>query len=173
MKVLLAIEGSPHSDAAVAEVRRRRWPAGTTVEILTVIHSPAPLVIDPALVFAVLHAEQLEEQRRDAMVMLGAAANQIRGVEKRLTVTTKVLAGNPKDVIVQEAREWGADLIVLGSHRYGRLRRMVLGSVAGAVVAEAPCSVQVVRDREAHGAHPRSPAMTVNTRATTRSQRGR
>jgi nucleotide-binding universal stress UspA family protein len=38
-----------------------------------------------------------------------------------------------------------ADLIVVGSHGYGRLRQMVLDSVAGAVVANAPCSVQVVR----------------------------
>ena len=41
----------------------------------------------------------------------------------------------------------GADLIVLGSHGYGRVRRMVLGSVASAVVAKAPCSVQVVRSK--------------------------
>jgi nucleotide-binding universal stress UspA family protein len=34
---------------------------------------------------------------------------------------------------------------VLGSHGYGRARRVVLGSVAAAVVANAPCSVQVVR----------------------------
>jgi universal stress protein family protein len=60
-------------------------------------------------------------------------------------VTTKVVEGVPKDMIVQEANDWGADLIVLGSHGYGRVRRMVLGSVAGAVVAKAPCSVQVVR----------------------------
>jgi nucleotide-binding universal stress UspA family protein len=48
-------------------------------------------------------------------------------------------------MIVEEARDWGADLIVLGSHGYGRVRRVVLGSVAAAVVAIAPCSVLVVR----------------------------
>jgi nucleotide-binding universal stress UspA family protein len=41
-------------------------------------------------------------------------------------------------------------LIVLGSHGYGFVRRMLLGSVAGAVVANAPCSVQVVRQTGAH-----------------------
>ena len=43
----------------------------------------------------------------------------------------------------------GADLIVVGSHGYGRLRRLMLGSVASAVVANAPCSVQVVRNKQA------------------------
>jgi hypothetical protein len=52
-----------------------------------------------------------------------------------------------KDVIVEAARTRNADLIVLGSHGYGRFRRMVLGSVAGAVVANAPCSVQVAREK--------------------------
>ena len=55
----------------------------------------------------------------------------------------------PKDAIVNEAREWDADLIVLGSHGYGRVKRLVLGSVAAGVVASAPCSVQVVRSKHA------------------------
>jgi nucleotide-binding universal stress UspA family protein len=148
MKILLAIDGSPHSHAAVAEVRRRPWPNGTVVQVLTAIHAAAPLVIDPALVLAAAHVEQLAEQRRQASQLLSAAAAQLDG--HHLQVTTKILEGNPKDVIVDEAREWGADLIVVGSHGYGRLRRMVLGSVAGAVVAHAPCSVQVVRDRHAN-----------------------
>jgi nucleotide-binding universal stress UspA family protein len=149
MRVLLAIDGSPHSDAAVAEVRRRSWPYGTVVEILTVIRTPAALMIDAALVMAAVHLEQLEEQRCRASVLLNAAADQIDGEAMGLTVTTKILEGNAKDMIVEEALEWGADLIVVGSHGYGRLRRLVLGSVAGAVVANAPCSVQVVRDRHA------------------------
>ena len=50
-------------------------------------------------------------------------------------------------MIVEEARGWGADLIVGGSHGYGFMKRMLLGSVAGTVVANAHCSVHVVRSR--------------------------
>jgi nucleotide-binding universal stress UspA family protein len=64
-------------------------------------------------------------------------------------VRTKILDGLPADVIVEEARDWSADLIVVGSHGYGFMKRMLLGSVAGAVVANAPCSVHVVRSRSA------------------------
>jgi nucleotide-binding universal stress UspA family protein len=149
MKVLLAIDGSRHSDAALEEVARRPWPYGTVVEILTVIHSPVPVMIDPVLVLAAVHVEQLEAQRRQAAMLLTEGAERIDGGAKGVEVTTTILEGNPKDVIVEEARAWGADLIVVGSHGYGRLRRMVLGSVAGAVVAGAPCSVHVVRDRHA------------------------
>jgi len=147
MRVLLAVDGSPHSHIAVDEVAQRLWPEGTSVEVLTVIHAAAPLAIDPAFVLAAAHVQQTDEQRHLASTILEAAAERIREKAPRLVVTTKTVEGIPKDVIIEEAREWDADLIVVGSHGYGRLKRMVLGSVAGAVVASAPCSVHVARDR--------------------------
>ena len=145
MKVLLAIDGSPHSQAAAAEVAARPWPTGTAVEVLTVIHTSAPVAIDPALVLAAIHVELIEQRRRDALKIVASASEHIRQRTADLHVTTKTVEGSPKDVIVREAKEWGADLIVVGSHGHGRVRRTMLGSVAGAVVANAPCSVQVVR----------------------------
>ena len=146
MKVLLAIDGSPHSQAAIAAVTRRPWPKGTAIEILTVLHSPTAVMIDVALGLPAVD-EQIGEQRRQASTLLDGAGKQIARAAPEVTVTTRILEGNPKDVIVEEARTWNADLIVLGSHGYGRFRRMMLGSVAGAVVANAPCSVQVAREK--------------------------
>ena len=42
MKILLAIDGSPCSDAAVEEVARRPWPEGSSVKVLTAYELPAP-----------------------------------------------------------------------------------------------------------------------------------
>lgn len=52
--------------------------------------------------------------------------------------------------ILNAAKEWSADLIVMGSHGHGRIRAALLGSVADSVLREAPCPVLVVRgpDRE-------------------------
>ena len=145
MKVLLAIDGSSHSHAALVEFATQPWPNGTEVQILTVVHSSIPLFFDPAFVAAAAHMEQTIDRRRDAPVVVDAAASTIRETYPNVSVTTKIIEGIPKDAIVEEAHSWGADLIVLGSHGYGRVRRVVLGSVAAAVVANAPCSVQVVR----------------------------
>ena len=117
------------------------------VEVLTVVHSAVPLALDPALALAAAHVEQLHEQQRNAKAVVDDAVNQIRALAPDLEITMKALEGHPKDVIVQEARDWGADLIVVGSHGHGRVRRMVLGSVAEAVVANAPCSVHVAREK--------------------------
>jgi nucleotide-binding universal stress UspA family protein len=69
----------------------------------------------------------------------------------------------PRHAIVQAAREWPADLIVIGSHGRRGVDRLLIGSVAESVVRHAPCSVDIVRtpvaaaDREAlqsrHAAH--------------------
>jgi nucleotide-binding universal stress UspA family protein len=149
MRVLLAIDGSTHSDAAVAEVAARPWPEGTDIRVLTVVHATAPLVLDPAFVMAAIHVEQTKEQLRRAPKILAAARRRIRRRSPEVSVSTRIREGVPKDVIVEEAREWDADLIVVGSHGYGRMKRLVLGSVAAAVVASAPCSVQVVRAKHA------------------------
>ena len=52
---------------------------------------------------------------------------------------------SPKEIILQEAAEWPADLIVLGSHGNSGLTRFLLGSTSEAVATHAPCSVEVIR----------------------------
>jgi nucleotide-binding universal stress UspA family protein len=65
-----------------------------------------------------------------------------------LQTETAVRDGDPRAVILDEAKEWDADLIVLGSHGHSRLERWLLGSVARSIVDHAPCSVEVVRRRD-------------------------
>jgi len=145
MKVLLALDGSPHSHAALTEFAARPWPKGTEVKVLTVVHPGTPLFMEPTLMIAAAHMDEILELRQQAPALVESASVLIRDAVPGVIVTNAVVEGLPKDVIVQEASDWSADLIIMGSHGYGRLRRTVLGSVAGAVVAKAPCSVQVVR----------------------------
>ena len=57
MKVLLAIDGSAHSHAALVEFAGSPWPNRTEFEILTVIHPSIPLFIEPTLVVSAAHME--------------------------------------------------------------------------------------------------------------------
>ena len=145
MKILLPIDGSQHSEAAVAEVAGRTWPSGTEIRLLTVMHSAVPLVPDPAFVLAATHVEQLHEQRAHAGPLLQVAADRIRQSLPTVSVTMKTLEGLPQDVIIEDATDWGADLIVLGSHGRSPRRQGLLGSVASSVAADAPCAVEIVR----------------------------
>ena len=64
-----------------------------------------------------------------------------------LNITAEVVTGSPQRVLVEKAQEWGADLMVVGSHGYGFWERALLGSVSNSVVHHAPCSVLVVRNK--------------------------
>ena len=166
MKVLLPLDGSNHSHAALEEVTARAWPAGTEIEVLTVLHSRWPVVGDPFFTVASAHIESLQQQQHDAPELLKKAVAHIQQHAPGLAVTSKALEGVPHEVIVQEAESWGADLIVLGSHGYGPVRRALLGSVAAAVAVEAPCAVEIIRMRRVPvtARHPQKDRETVSTR---------
>lgn len=143
MKILVAVDGSPSSSAAVGEVARRPWPENTQVRLLTA-DPPTPSNLLPGA-SPTTFDEVVRSQRRAAAAYLDNALAVLAKDAPQLTVTTMLAEGFPKDVIVAEAEHWGADLIVLGSHSYGPLRRFFLGSVSTYVAQRAPCSVLIVR----------------------------
>lgn len=56
--------------------------------------------------------------------------------------------GSPAKAIIEESRNWGADLIVMGTHGYSGLTHMILGSVAESVVRHARVPVLLIRTPE-------------------------
>lgn len=64
---------------------------------------------------------------------------------QELTITSAVIEGIPKSAILDEAEKIEADLIIVGSHGYGAIKRFLLGSVSQAVALHAKCSVLIVR----------------------------
>lgn len=151
MKVLLAVDGSESSGLAVEEVSTRPWRAGTTVKILAIATSRFPeWFVDPALTIIAAHETEVREHHKQLTKLVEEVRESIQSTEhgRELVIETQVLDGYPKEEIVDEARRWSADLIVMGSHGYGNLKRFLLGSVAQAVVAHAPCSVEIFRKKE-------------------------
>jgi nucleotide-binding universal stress UspA family protein len=144
MRILLAVDGSPCSEAAVREVVSRPWPAGSELRIVSAFElplgpTPEPWAIQPGFYDEIEQAVRGQTQNLvDATV---ARVKQALG----LSVSGLVLVGSPPSAILEEAENWKADLIVVGSHGYGTWRRLVLGSVSQAIVLHAKCSVEVVR----------------------------
>jgi nucleotide-binding universal stress UspA family protein len=146
MRVLLAVDGSEYGEAAGEELIRRHWPSGTDVRVVSVAEVVS-LVTDPVLVLAASHVESLKEQRGRASRNVAKTADEIAKKAPSLRISTQVLEGSPKKEIAAEAEHWGADIVLLGSHNYGPIDRFLIGSVAQAVAAHAPCSVEIVRSR--------------------------
>jgi nucleotide-binding universal stress UspA family protein len=146
MKILLAIDESEYSRAAINEVGKRSWPARSTVRVLTVVAPFPQMAIEPWYG----GGESLEkldtELKRRASSLTKKTVERLK--KKDLRVQSVVRSGSPAAEIVDEAEKWAADLIVLGSHGYGAIKRVFLGSVALSVVSHAPCSVEIVRRKE-------------------------
>jgi nucleotide-binding universal stress UspA family protein len=146
MRVLLALDGSPSSDAACQLVGSLTWPEGSIIHVIGVADSvaeagtprgaPAPAVGSPDR-HPGLEFEQILDE---AVASLG---------KPTLAVDRTVLAGRPATLIVDAATNLRSELVVVGSRGRGPLRSMLLGSVSAEVVDHAPCPVLVVRRPEA------------------------
>lgn len=91
-----------------------------------------------------LRVEQLLRERVEELIS-PEEASSAANVER---VSVYLTTGNPAKRIVRLAQDLDADLVVLGTHGTTGIKKLVLGSVAGAVVAHAPCGVLVIRPRD-------------------------
>lgn len=145
MKILIATDGSKYSKAAVEECCRMILnPERDEVQVVSAYESAYPITAEP---FAVSqeYYEKLDETVRT--IAVGYVEDAQKAVTEKFPnakLTTDVLHGAPDQQIIERAREWKADLIVVGSHGRGFWGRL-LGSVSDGVVHHAPCSVLVVR----------------------------
>lgn len=149
MKILLATDGSAHSNAAAEEIANKPFPGGTQVLIISAFMSTALMVSSPLLMGGLAryygeadaHAQELAESA------VKIASESIKEKNPSLSISTKVINAFPKHGILTEAETFGADLIVVGSHGQSALSRFLLGSVSHAVALHADCSVEIVRKR--------------------------
>jgi len=149
MKILIATDGSDYSNAAIdALANVVANPETTAFKIVSSVEFPATLPSDPFVGISAEYYDRIEkaghEQAKEAAER---AETQICSLFPNavLNITAEVISGSPQRVLIEKAAEWGADLIVVGSHGYGFWSRALLGSVSNSVVHHAPCSVLVVR----------------------------
>jgi nucleotide-binding universal stress UspA family protein len=141
MRVLLAFDGSAGAAEAVALAQTIAWPAHSTLRIVSVVEpgawiSPLPLV--PMTAAPVLEPELVayfEEQQAEIVDRFALGGG----------VDAAILRGRPASAIIGDARDFGADLVIVGSRGHGPIASLVLGSVSAEVVDHAPCPVLVAR----------------------------
>jgi nucleotide-binding universal stress UspA family protein len=151
MNLLLALDDSECSEAALGVVIDQFRPDGTDVRVIHVIEWPHDLPTSlafaegPSAAQCVRHAK--DEHRRHGHELLDRAVARLQ--RAHFAATAQLVEGGARQAIVAMAANWPADAIVIGSHGRHGLDRVVLGSVSDGVVRHAPCSVHVVRERDA------------------------
>jgi nucleotide-binding universal stress UspA family protein len=138
--VLVPLDGSPLADDALVHALETFDCRVTVLNVVTALDDP---MSEGGVVGA--GRDRADEARERARTLVDRARD--RAEAEGHAVETAVETGDPADVVVEFAETTGVDHIVMGGHGGDRrpLTRRLLGTVASAVVGEAPVTVTVVR----------------------------
>ena len=145
-RILLAIDDSKYSENALRTFIAERVPALTAVRVLHAVE-PVELPFYPELTapFPVSFSDIEKKRREEGRKLVDRAVARLRAAG--FDADGVVRSGPVRTEVVETARKWRAELIMLGSHGRKGLARIMLGSVSDYVAHHAHCSVQIVRLR--------------------------
>lgn len=137
-RILIAVDGTPIATRAAEMGAELARSVGADVALLYVADTSGAYGVDAGVSPNELAARAQDDGRR-----------LLSGYRQRLSLSPATLeffqSGVPAREISNTARDWPADLIVIGSHGRAGIKRALLGSVAETVMRQAPCPVLVVR----------------------------
>jgi nucleotide-binding universal stress UspA family protein len=146
-RLLIGFDGSAGAIHTVSSVAQRKWPAETSVRLLSVADSS---VLGSIGRFVPQMGDAVVEERLASQWAQTLAHDSLDVLlDAGLSASLELRMGHPKNMIVETANDWNADCIFVGPHCAGNsYERFLLGSVSAAVAARARCSVEVVRHKE-------------------------
>lgn len=146
MKVLIAVEDNVYGHAIAEFVTSHTWPLETQFRVIHAIRTQELAAYMTGDAICCKAARALIQRREEySRALVQSVATDIRSRLPQAEIHEEVIYGNPKDVILDEADAWKADIIVLGSHGRTGLDRFLLGSVSISVLSHANQSVMIVK----------------------------
>ena len=143
VRLLVGTDGSPEAETAIEQVNRRLWPTSAEVHVVAVHEALVPTNAERIAMGERLYDTVNEDEHFRLKHAATGAAEKLRSAA--LSAAALVNEGQPKDILVQLAKDWKANAIFVGARGLGRVEGILLGSVSSATVANAPCTVEVVR----------------------------
>jgi universal stress protein A len=144
-QILVPVDFSPHSDYALSYAAGLAASLRASVRLVHVLEPIPPMAVGEGLYLVDIEAM---EAGVTADAELRMSERRARVAALGVAVTSDVLTGHPAPVIVNVARRWRSDLIVMGTHGRTGLAHMFIGGIAETVTRLAPCPVLTVRDTE-------------------------
>lgn len=138
-KILIPLDREAGAEVALPVAVDLAKSDGTVIRLVYVAPTPSAIVAEGRVI---AYADQESDRLQHlGMVYLREAAHQLAG----LPVEYAVRFGEPAEEILEEAREFGADLVVMATHGRSGVARLMLGSVAEAVLRRSEVPVVLVR----------------------------
>jgi nucleotide-binding universal stress UspA family protein len=143
-RILVPIDFSPSARAALEYATFLAGKLGAELEVLHVWEPPGYVGPDALALLPVGSGQPGWEQTR-AEVQREVEQQLARAPARPRALSVRVEAGEPSDAILRLARDGGVDLIVMGTHGRTGLSRLLIGSVAEAVLRRSACPVLTLR----------------------------
>ncbi|MBX9952308.1 MAG: universal stress protein [Candidatus Obscuribacterales bacterium] len=144
--VILALEHSEHAEQLIEHVLNSPWSERTNFRCIHVVRdTPESTLSEPEGGFTQSLKAHYDNLVAGRLAWLEAATIRLNDRLGRTAATAEILRGEPRKVILDLAKDWPADLILVGSHGRRGIERAVLGSVSEAVATHASCSVEMTR----------------------------
>jgi nucleotide-binding universal stress UspA family protein len=144
--VILALDDSEHSQTMIDHVLEFPWSEYTTFKCVNVVHEIHRGLLTEA---EITPAEVLSEHYNDMVAgnkaWLEVASQKLNNKFGKRVAKAEVLLGEPRQALLELAKTWPADLIVMGSHGRRGFEKAIIGSVSEAVAMHASCSVEIIR----------------------------
>lgn len=152
MKILIGYDGSDHADRAIDDLRWAGLPEKAEAIVLSAVEWPTMQALQSWGMVETDFSPEWMERIAAARRLTDAGSSRLQKLFPQWDIQLEPSAGNPAEAILEKARTWPADLIVIGTHGRSALARALLGSVSLKLIREAPCSVRVVRTSRHEGA---------------------
>jgi nucleotide-binding universal stress UspA family protein len=149
MRVLIALDDSAHSKAALSSVLSRPWPEGSLFNVITVVEPFHPEYAGWQTNYVPLAVEAQQLINESATKLIGEAKAALEKAFGADNVSGEATEGYIKERILEVARTWKSDMIVVGSHGRRGITKFLLGSVSEAIAAHATCSVEIIKLQDA------------------------
>lgn len=162
-RIVIGVDGSAESDAAIHLLATRHWRQGSSAHLITAIDTVLSTVLfgddlsvgqmTPITIpdDSFIKEEWRTQGDEETTVWVKKMHEEYKSKLQKagLIVSSFIKDGDPKVILVKEARRWGAECIFVGAAGHGRMERFLLGSVSAAIAARAHCSVEVIRNPKA------------------------
>ncbi len=137
--ILVPVDGSDNSYRALDAALLLSEKLSSNITVIHVMEQfPITHIGSEKLLSELLEAYKKENQ--DILSKCSEIATQ-----KRLTIKSLLLQGNPASVILDYSKKEKFDLLIMGTRGLGKFKELILGSVSGKIVHHSPCAVMLIR----------------------------
>jgi nucleotide-binding universal stress UspA family protein len=146
-RVLIAYDGSKSSDQAIRDLKYAGMPKSLDAVVLTASDFALPPAV-AAFGISGLSSKQIDdltlESVKQARITAKRAVHFLKDSFPGWRIKSEAGSGSPTKLLIDKARRWKTDLIVMGAQGHSKIGRF-LGSISQLVLMQAPCSVRIGR----------------------------